>query len=201
MIGDAGPHPNPAKAATGQRIHRLEPDPAAAPIVARIFQMYVDGMSDKTIAAQLTREGTPCPSAHDAARNPTGRAFAPDRLAATLTALAHARSAANAAETLTPQQALARTTVKECERRLARYQTTLEAGADPAVVTQWINEAQADQEAPRRTRPRCATGGTRGRPPDRHAPPVPPVSRDGPALRPRRADDGFATEGTEGTAQ
>ncbi|MER6221430.1 recombinase family protein [Streptomyces sp. 900105755] len=39
------------------------------------------------------------------------------------------------------------------------------------------------------------------RPPDRHAPPVPPVSRDGPALRPRRADDGFATEGTEGTAQ
>lgn len=28
-----------------------------------------------------------------------------------------------------------------------------------------------------------------------------PVSRDGPALRPRRADDGFATEGTEGTAQ
>ncbi|MFD8810028.1 recombinase family protein [Streptomyces sp. NPDC059627] len=64
------PHPNPAKAATAQRIHRLEPDPAAAPIVVRIFQMYVDGMSDKAIAAQLTREGTPCPSAHDAARNP-----------------------------------------------------------------------------------------------------------------------------------
>ena len=70
LIGDAGPHPNPAKAATGQRIHRLEPDPAAAPTVARIFQMYVDGMSDKAIAAQLTREGIPCPSAHDAARNP-----------------------------------------------------------------------------------------------------------------------------------
>ncbi|SEE12817.1 hypothetical protein SAMN05216533_1455 [Streptomyces sp. Ag109_O5-10] len=36
---------------------------------------------------------------------------------------------------------------------------------------------------------------------DRHAPPVPPVSRDGRALRPRRADDGFATERMEGTAQ
>ncbi|MEU2616591.1 recombinase family protein [Streptomyces sp. NPDC007157] len=70
LIGDAGPHPNPAKAATGQRIHRLEPDPAVAPTVARIFQMYVDGMSDKAIAAQVTREGIPCPSAHDAARNP-----------------------------------------------------------------------------------------------------------------------------------
>ncbi|MGW1159441.1 recombinase family protein [Streptomyces sp. NPDC002519] len=316
LIGDAGPHPNPAKAATGQRIHRLEPDPTAAPTVARIFQMYVDGMSDKAIAAQLTREGIPCPSAHDAARNPhrkktawqagavrailinpryTGyeiwnkqrkeehlydvddvtlghrtrmthnpaeqwvwsneaaheaivttqlfdtvkkirqqrartpqrlerpgrqpqgqrtyalrgrvrcetcgrkmqpatirntvyyrcefkeqeqslhpgldhprtvylredvvcraldrriaKAFAPDRLAATLTALAQASTAAHAAETLTPEQAQARKTVKECERRLARYQAALEAGADPAVVTQWINEAQADKEAARK---------------------------------------------------
>ncbi|MEV7975253.1 hypothetical protein [Streptomyces sp. NPDC086519] len=40
--------------------------------------------------------------------------------------------------------------VKECERRLARYQAALEAGADPAVVTQWINEAQADTEAARK---------------------------------------------------
>ncbi|MFJ9713410.1 hypothetical protein [Streptomyces sp. NPDC101234] len=40
--------------------------------------------------------------------------------------------------------------MKECERRLARYQAALEAGADPAVVTQWINEAQADKEAARK---------------------------------------------------
>ncbi|MGW5479172.1 recombinase family protein [Streptomyces sp. NPDC004008] len=317
LIGDAGPHPNPAKAAAAQQGHRLEPDPTAAPSVARIFQMYVDGMSDKAIAAQLSREGIPCPSAHDAARNPhrkktawqagavrailinpryTGyeiwnkqrkeehlydvddvtlghrtrmthnpadqwvwsneaaheaivtthlfdtvkkirqqrartpprlerpgrergqgqrpyalrgrvrcetcgrkmqpptirntvyyrcefkeqeqslhpglehprtvylredvvcraldrwiaKAFAPDRLAATLTALAHASAAANAAETLTPEQAQARKTVKECERRLARYQAALEAGADPAVVTQWINEAPADKETARK---------------------------------------------------
>ncbi|MFF4143358.1 hypothetical protein ACFY0A_18530 [Streptomyces sp. NPDC001698] len=29
----------------------------------------------------------------------------------------------------------------------ARHQAALEAGADPAVVTQWINEAQRDKEA------------------------------------------------------
>ncbi|MFI6360189.1 recombinase family protein [Streptomyces sp. NPDC050743] len=54
----------------GQRIHKLEPDPAAAPVVQRIFRLYVDGMSSSAIAAQLTREGIPCPSAHDTTRNP-----------------------------------------------------------------------------------------------------------------------------------
>ena len=33
-LADAGPHPNPGKAADGQRLHRLEPDPATAPVVA-----------------------------------------------------------------------------------------------------------------------------------------------------------------------
>ncbi|MGW4562138.1 recombinase family protein [Streptomyces sp. NPDC004561] len=60
-IADAGPHPNPSKAAAGQRIHKLEPDPAAAPVVERIFRLYVDGMSYSAIAAQLTREGIPAP--------------------------------------------------------------------------------------------------------------------------------------------
>ncbi|MFE0511352.1 MFS transporter [Streptomyces sp. NPDC058964] len=32
-------------------------------------------------------------------------------------------------------------------RRLARYRAALDAGADPAVVTQWINEAQRDKQA------------------------------------------------------
>ncbi|MEU9214732.1 hypothetical protein AB0D27_44560 [Streptomyces sp. NPDC048415] len=36
---------------------------------------------------------------------------------------------------------------RKCERRLAHYQAALEAGADPAVVTQWINEAHRDKEA------------------------------------------------------
>ncbi|MGW1913125.1 recombinase family protein [Streptomyces sp. NPDC002076] len=310
-IADAGPHPNPSKAAAGQRVHKLEPDPAAAPVVQRIFRLYVDGMSYSAIAAQLTREGIPCPSAHDATRNPhrkktawqqgavraillnpryTGhevwnkqrkeerlldvddvtlghrthmthnppdewihsnepaheaiispdlfdaarivrtqrarnqgrqeragkrgarpyalrgrvrcslcgrkmqpatirsrvyyrcefkeeeaalypdlthprtvylrgdivcqaldrwiaRAFAPDRLSATIEALTHASAAASTAEPQSPEQAQARQAIKECERRLARYQAALDAGADPAVVTRWINEAQRDKDA------------------------------------------------------
>ncbi|MFI1735588.1 recombinase family protein [Streptomyces acidicola] len=52
-ITDAGPHPNPA-----------------ALVVLRIFTMYVDGMSDEAIALRLNHDGIPCPSAHDAVRNP-----------------------------------------------------------------------------------------------------------------------------------
>ncbi|MET7934295.1 hypothetical protein [Streptomyces sp. NPDC005322] len=75
------------------------------------------------------------------------RAFAPDRLTATLTALSQASHAASAAQPQSPEQVQARQAIKECERRLARYQATLDAGADPAVVTQWINEAQRDRKA------------------------------------------------------
>ncbi|MGW2517498.1 hypothetical protein ACWC09_10835 [Streptomyces sp. NPDC001617] len=69
---------------------------------------------------------------------------------ATIEALTHASAAASAAETHTPEQAQARQALKDCERRLARYQAALEAGADPAVVTQWINQAQTDKEAARK---------------------------------------------------
>lgn len=75
------------------------------------------------------------------------RAFAPDRLFATIEALTHASAAASTAEPWTPEQAQARQAIKECERRLARYQAALDAGADPAAVTQWINEAQRDKDA------------------------------------------------------
>ena len=68
-IADAGPHPNPSKAASGARLHQLEPDPATAPIVERIFAMYLAGAGYKQIATTLTREGVPSPSAHDHARN------------------------------------------------------------------------------------------------------------------------------------
>ncbi|MFD4975107.1 hypothetical protein [Streptomyces sp. NPDC058424] len=78
------------------------------------------------------------------------RAFAPDRLTATIEALTLASAAGSTAETQTPEQAQARQAIKDCERRLARYQAALEAGADPAVVTQWINEAQRDKEAARK---------------------------------------------------
>jgi hypothetical protein len=75
------------------------------------------------------------------------RAFDPDRLTATIIALGQAGIAASAAQTQTPEQAQARQAIKECERRLARYQPALDSGAGPAVVTQWINDAQRNREA------------------------------------------------------
>lgn len=66
---DAGPHPNPAKANLGQRIHRLDPDPVTAPIVERIYRMYAEGAGLRFIAQQLTDEGVPSPSQYDPARN------------------------------------------------------------------------------------------------------------------------------------
>lgn len=68
-LGDAGPHPNPGKAADGRRLHRLEPDPISGPIVARIFGEYVAGRGMYAIAEALTRDGIASPSAHDPARN------------------------------------------------------------------------------------------------------------------------------------
>ncbi|WP_436788922.1 recombinase family protein [Yinghuangia sp. YIM S10712] len=69
-LADAGPHPNPAKAADGRRLHRLEPDPVTAPVVARIFADYLSGTGIHALAERLTRDGVPSPSAHDRARNP-----------------------------------------------------------------------------------------------------------------------------------
>ena len=42
-LADAGPHPNPAKAADGKRLHKLEPDPDTAWVVRRIFAEYLAG--------------------------------------------------------------------------------------------------------------------------------------------------------------
>ncbi|MHB2023615.1 MAG: recombinase family protein [Mycobacteriales bacterium] len=69
-LADAGAHPNPGKAAIGQRLHRLEPDPATAPIVGRIFAEYAEGKGLYAIAEGLTRDGIPSPSGYDRARNP-----------------------------------------------------------------------------------------------------------------------------------
>jgi DNA invertase Pin-like site-specific DNA recombinase len=68
-IVDAGPHTNPSKAASGARLHQLAPDPETAPVVRRIFDMYLAGAGYKQIAAVLTNEGIPSPSAHDPKRN------------------------------------------------------------------------------------------------------------------------------------
>jgi site-specific DNA recombinase len=54
LIADAGPHPNPAKAADGRRLHRLELDEIAAPVVARIFSEFLSEHGLYAIAKGLT---------------------------------------------------------------------------------------------------------------------------------------------------
>jgi site-specific DNA recombinase len=68
-LADNGPHPNPGKAAVGQRSHKLEVDPIAAPVVKRIFAEYIGGTGLYGVAESLTRDGIPSPAAHDRARN------------------------------------------------------------------------------------------------------------------------------------
>lgn len=70
ILVDAGPHPNPGRAANGQRAHHLVPDKDSADVVRRIFELYVAGAGLRTIAQTLTDEGVPSPSAHDPRRNP-----------------------------------------------------------------------------------------------------------------------------------
>lgn len=69
QLVDVGPHPNPSKAATGQQLRRLSPDPIAAPVVQRIFEEYADGRGLHLIASGLNQDDIPSPSAHDPARN------------------------------------------------------------------------------------------------------------------------------------
>ncbi len=69
-LGDAGPHPNKAHAAWGRRAHRLEPDPATAPVVTWMFAQRLAGHSAARITRALNDAGVPCPSAADPARNP-----------------------------------------------------------------------------------------------------------------------------------
>jgi site-specific DNA recombinase len=68
-IVDLGEHPNPGKAALGQRLHGLDLDEDATPIIARIFAEFISGTGIYAIAEGLTRDGIACPSAHDRARN------------------------------------------------------------------------------------------------------------------------------------
>jgi len=69
QLADAGPHPNPGKAAIGQRLHTLTPDPVAAPVVQRIFAEFIGGKGYFAIAEGLTRDDILSPSAHDPGRN------------------------------------------------------------------------------------------------------------------------------------
>ncbi len=69
LLGDAGPHPNPAKAADGKRLRVLAIDDPAAEVVRRIFTEFIAGYGIYAIAERLTADGISCPSAHDPERN------------------------------------------------------------------------------------------------------------------------------------
>ncbi len=85
-LADAGPHPNKAHAAWGRRAHRLEPDPATAPVVRWMFARRLAGHSAARITRALNDAGIPCPSAADPGRNPhrTGKAWTLRTVAAIL---------------------------------------------------------------------------------------------------------------------
>jgi hypothetical protein len=53
----------------GQRLHALELDPIAAPVVQPIYEEFIAGRGLHSIAEKLTAGGIPSPSAHDPARN------------------------------------------------------------------------------------------------------------------------------------
>jgi DNA invertase Pin-like site-specific DNA recombinase len=69
-LADLGPHPNPAKAADGRRLHGLIPDDNTASIVRRIYSEFLAGNGLYVIAEGLTADGIASPSGYDRKRNP-----------------------------------------------------------------------------------------------------------------------------------
>jgi hypothetical protein len=59
LLIDAGPHPNPAKAADGKRLYVLARDEPTAVVVVRIFEEFLAGYGIFAIAERLTRDGIP----------------------------------------------------------------------------------------------------------------------------------------------
>ncbi|MBO4142124.1 hypothetical protein J5U46_18385 [Micromonospora tulbaghiae] len=68
-------------------------------------------------------------------------AFAPHRIAQTITAMADAQPFSHPPATGTATQAI----ITECDAKLERYRAALDAGTDPAVVTGWIAQTQAER--------------------------------------------------------
>jgi site-specific DNA recombinase len=73
--------------------------------------------------------------------------FDPKNLDAAVTALSAAQSPDDAA---LARAEVARKAVADCETRLTKYRSALEAGADPAVVAGWIKEVEGDRHAAER---------------------------------------------------
>ncbi len=70
------------------------------------------------------------------------RALAPPQLSTTLDAMVAAQTSTTADDLACEQ---ARRAIEDSNAKLARYRAALDAGADPAVVTGWIAQAQAEK--------------------------------------------------------
>jgi site-specific DNA recombinase len=84
-------------------------------------------------------------------------AFAPHRVSDTITAMVESQDQPDTDEA----SALARSRLSECDRKLARHRAALEAGADPAIVTGWIAEVEAERRRIRATIEQPASGSRR----------------------------------------
>jgi site-specific DNA recombinase len=77
--------------------------------------------------------------------------FEPERLEETCRALADAHEPATEED---GRAEAALRTLADCDARLARYRQALEAGTDPAVVTSWIAEVEAERRSAEEELPR-----------------------------------------------
>ncbi|MFI6298347.1 recombinase family protein [Nonomuraea sp. NPDC050790] len=68
-LQDAGPHPNPGKAADGRRLRRLVADPVTSRVVRWIYSEFLKGRGYLDLAEDLTLQGILSPSANDPGRN------------------------------------------------------------------------------------------------------------------------------------
>ncbi|MFF0372102.1 recombinase family protein [Micromonospora sp. NPDC005087] len=68
-------------------------------------------------------------------------AFTPHHIEQTITAMTDAQPPNQPP----PLAAAAQTIITECDAKLERYRAALDAGADPAVVTEWISQTQAER--------------------------------------------------------
>jgi site-specific DNA recombinase len=187
-LADAGPHPNPAKAADGRRLHKLVIDEAAAAVIRRIFAEFLGGDGIGVIAARLNAERVACPSARDRQRNPhrDGRAWSARTIRSILGNPRYTgRQVWNRQRTDEVLLDVHDVTLGHVPRR--RWN-------DPGAWVYSDHPAQPPDRRRRRLRPGPAAPGLQGHPGDApapaHAPPVPAAGAA--VLRDLRPADGPA---------
>ena len=110
---DAGPHPNPAKAADGKRLHRLEPDPQTAPVVKRITPPTWPGRAStpsprpspattSPVRQRMTLNATSIATAWRGPRAPCARSCSTPATPATRSGTANARTKSCSTSTTSP---------------------------------------------------------------------------------------------------